>query len=286
MKPEFSFSLTEKVRERKPVIHCITNYVTARDVANVILACGGSPIMADHPEEAEEVTALSSSLLLNLGTLKDQGETAMIRAGRKAVNLGIPVIFDPVGAGSSTHRTEAAKAILKEVRPSILRGNASELKALLKLPVSSRGVDAGLSDRITENSKEAYLNMAKYLCELFGCVTVITGTIDLVASRTKSCLIRNGCMEMSRITGSGCMLDGLIAAYAGAAWPQPFLSKEALFQAAVLATALSGVCGERAAANMKSRHEGLGSFHRYFLDEISLSDSRLLKGGANLELQS
>ena len=131
MNLKLNCSLAGLVREQRPVIHCITNYVTADDVANAILACGGSPIMADHPEEAAEVTAISDCLLLNTGTPKETSKAAMEKAGREANRLNHPVILDPVGIGVSRYRTEAILSLLKKVKMTVIRGNASELRIML-----------------------------------------------------------------------------------------------------------------------------------------------------------
>lgn len=308
MNREIHYNLADIVREKQPIIHCITNYVTAQAVANVILACGASPIMADHPEEVREVTAISSCLLLNLGTLKERSGLSMIRAGRTANELGIPIVLDPVGAGSSRHRTEAAVEVIKQVHPSVIRGNATELKAVLKglkgetMIQASRGVDGAFCDVGSEMSKTVFLENAKSLCDITGAVAVMTGAVDFVVSPDETWKIKNGCSMMSRITGSGCMLDGLIAAYMGTALlpyresgfkdfcPDISLARipqlsTAIFTAAGLATALSGLCGQRAAEKTQQVQGGTGSFCRFFLDEISLSDEKLLKGGAEIEIQ-
>lgn len=297
MNREFNFTLSGLVREKRPLIHCITNYVTAGDVANVILACGGSPIMADYPEEAEEITALSNCLLLNMGTPKETGKAAMLRAGKEANRLNHPVIFDPVGVGASHYRTGTALSILKEVKATVIRGNVSELRILLNALTGHgagkdravspiRGVDASPSDQITEDTLTSLMETAKALSAMTGAVTVMTGTTDIVSTWKETWLIKNGCPEMSHITGSGCMLDGIIAAYVAAASGSAgsIAPQHVLLEAAALATAVSGLCGERAAKKTEEIHGGTGSFRCYFLDEVSLSDESILKGGVTIEI--
>ena len=293
-KGEISTSLACLVKEKQPVIHCITNYVTAGDVANIILACGGSPIMADCPEEVSDITAMANCLLLNMGTPKEATRAAMEKAGREANRLNRPVIFDPVGIGASRYRTETALSLLKEVKPTVIRGNASELRALLReltgksrgegkgTASSSRGVDASFSDEIREETLESLTEATRDLSAATGAVIVMTGAIDIVSAGRETRLIRNGCPQMSRITGSGCMLDGIIASYAAAAVLSQL--QHGIFEAAALATAASGLCGERAAKRAEKLQGGTGSFRCCFFDEVSLLDESTLKGGINIEI--
>lgn len=294
MNIKFYDSMVGMVREKRPIVHCITNYVTAGDVANIILACGGSPIMADQPEEALEISALSDCLLLNIGTPKETTKAAMINAGLEANRRNHPVIFDPVGIGASRYRTETALSLLKELKATVIRGNASELRILLKeltgkdtqngnssdSPV--RGVDASFSDAIREDTLESLKETARTLSAATGSVVLMTGAIDIVSAGKETWLIRNGCPQMTRITGSGCMLDGIIAAYVAAAGPAS--SRHAVFQAAALATAAAGLCGERAAKKTETFQVGTGSFRCRFIDEVSLLDDNTLKGGINIEI--
>lgn len=294
MNLKMNHSLAGQVRQRRPVIHCITNYVTAGDVANIILACGGSPIMADQPEEVTEITALSDCLLLNIGTPKETTKSAMIKAGLEANRRNLPVIFDPVGIGASRYRTETARSILNEVKVTVIRGNASELRVLLKELTGQsagngngsvtppRGVDASSSDEIREDTLESLKETVRALSALTGAVTIMTGAIDIVSTGKEDCLIKNGCPQMSRITGSGCMLDGIIAAYTASIGPTP--SQSDIFQAAALATAAAGLCGERAAKQTEQISGGTGSFRFCFLDEVSLLEESTLKGGIKIEI--
>lgn len=278
-------SLPRLVREKKPLIHCITNYVTATDLANVILSCGGSPIMADHPAEVKEMTRLSDCLLLNIGTPKQTTLEVMTKAGMEANRLGIPVILDPVGIGSTPFRTELILEVLKKVNMTIIRGNTSEINTLYselskanteKLFHLPRGVDASDEDRMTEDNISAFMETAVLLSSITKAVVVMTGATDIIADKERIYLVKNGCQEMSGITGSGCMLDGVLAAYVAAS--------DHIFESVTIATALYGLSGERAAVKTMECKGGTGSFHRFFMDEINLSSQFEQKGGLKIEL--
>ena len=142
----------ENVRQKSPLIHNITNYVTVNDCANILLACGGSPIMADEPEDAVEITALCGGLNINIGTLNQRTIPAMFVAGKRANELGHPVVLDPVGAGASTLRTVTAIRLLKEVTFTVIRSNISEFKALALGSGATKGVDADAADKVTEEN--------------------------------------------------------------------------------------------------------------------------------------
>ena len=141
----------ENVRKKKPLIHNITNYVTVNDVANVLLACGASPIMSDDLEEVEEITSICGGLNINIGTLNENTILSMFRAGKKANELGHTVLLDPVGSGASKLRTDTAVSLMKEIKFNAIRGNISEIKTLALGNGSTKGVDADVADAITED---------------------------------------------------------------------------------------------------------------------------------------
>lgn len=303
--PDEILLLPRLIRERRPLIHCITNYVTACEVANIILAAGAAPVMADHPDEAADVTSRSDCLLLNFGTLKESSAVSMSRAGKKAGELGLPLILDPVGIGSSPYRTSSILSVLSQAKPAVIRGNSSEIKRLylelergaaaehkspsLQIQDSPRGVDASQKDNMTKANISALTGAARGLSELTGAVVVMTGETDLVTSADKAMLIHNGCPMMSRITGSGCMLDGIIAAYVSTAILSAASATEsagtAILSATALAVSAAGLCGELAYRKVKERSEGTGSFLRYFTDSVSLLDEETLKRGMKIEIQ-
>ena len=157
--------ILENVRIKAPMVHCITNYVTANDVANMILACGAKPIMADDSNEVEEITALSQGLNMNIGTLQERTVSSMLAAGRRANELKHPVLLDPVGVGASRWRMEMAEKLMKEIQLDVIRGNMSEIKSLLGVSKGSGGVDALDSDAVTEQKVEEAVAFAKEAAE-------------------------------------------------------------------------------------------------------------------------
>ena len=171
----------ENVRRTAPLVHCITNYVTINDVANVLLACGASPIMADAAEDAAQVTSICAGLDLNLGQLHQTGLEAMLLAGRKANELGHPVVLDPVGVGVSDFRREAALRLLKEIRFAAVRGNASEIRALAAGRHTEGGVDADGADAVTGTGLERDAAFVRAFSARTGCIVAMTGSLDLVA---------------------------------------------------------------------------------------------------------
>ncbi len=187
----------DKVRDICPLVHCITNYVTVNDVANCILAIGASPIMADDIAEAADITSISKALVINMGTLNARTVESMVAAGKKANELGVPVVFDPVGAGASNFRNETAKRILENVKISILRGNLSEMSYLAGLEVSTKGVDTSEADE-----KNDPVSVAKKTAAKYNCVAAITGAVDTITDGKRVARISNGHPYLSRIAQS------------------------------------------------------------------------------------
>ncbi len=266
--------ILKRVRAQKPLIHCITNFVTVNDCANIILAAGGTPTMAHDRREVEEIATAASALVLNLGTVGDID--AMILAGKRANALGKPVVLDPVAAGASRLRYDSCTRILKEVRLSVIRGNISEIKALAVGQSDTRGVDAGAKDAVTEENLGAVCHMAKAFARATGAVVAISGRLDIIADADRACVVTNGCAEMAQITGSGCMLTSLIGTFVGA---QP----EDAYTATAAAVAAMGLCGERARDKMCENRAGTASFRTYLIDAVSLLDDEQLKGGQRIE---
>lgn len=268
------------LRRQAPRVHCITNYVTAGAVADAVLAVGGSPIMAQGRQEAEEVTSICQSLVLNMGTMEEWTPEAMIRAGRRANALGHPVVLDPVGITASRFRKEAACRILNKVRPSVIRGNESELLELLRLlggfGVPDRGAACGV-DSISEASQEQRMETVKALQKQTEAVVVMTGKMDLIAGEKCLYQVMNGHPLMGRITGSGCMLDGVIGAFCGA-------ETGSLEEGAAAAVCAHGFCGELAAGASGEPYAGTGSFRVRFLDYLSSLDDETLERGKRIEI--
>lgn len=262
-----------RLRETRPLVHCITNYVTANDCANLLLACGALPMMADDPEEAEEATALSRGLCLNLGTLHSRTIPAMMTSAGTARARGIPMVLDPVGAGAMTRRTETALALIREGFPRVIRGNLSEIKALALGTASSRGVDAAPEDAVTEDSAA----LARAFAGKTGAVIFISGAMDILSDGERVYIVRNGDAGMSRITGTGCQLSALTAALCAAAPDHPL-------EAAVTAACAMGLAGERAFSRL-SPAEGSATARTHIIDEIYHMTPERLKEGARYELR-
>lgn len=268
-------ALIHRVRGKNPLVHCITNYVTAGDCANMLLACGGSPIMADDLAEAAAITAGCDALVLNLGTPHAGTLPAMAAAGKQANQLGHPVVLDPVGVGASPFRRGAAEQLFREVQFSLIRGNISEVKALLNIRSQGKGVDAGALDAVTEETIPEGIALAQQLWAQTGAAVAITGVIDLVADGEGAYVIRGGHPMLSRITGSGCMLSAVCGAFLAVCPDKPVM-------AAAGAVSSMGLCGEIAAARLREG-EGTGSFRTYLMDAMSLLDDQQWMGGTNIE---
>lgn len=249
-----------KVRETKPLVHNVTNFVVMNFTANVLLAAGASPVMAHAENEVEEMVAFAKALVLNVGTLDDAWIASMLKAGKKATELGVPVVLDPVGAGATRLRTEAAKRILGETRVTIVRGNASEILALGGGAAKTRGVDSG-------DSVEAAAERAIALAKELGVPAAITGPIDFVTDGTRVVRVANGHALMGCVTGTGCGATAMVGAFAGVdADP---------VSAAATALAFYGLAGERAAAGAA----GPGTFVPRFLDELhGMAPEQVLAG--------
>ncbi len=221
------------VREKRPLVHHITNYVTVNDCANITLCAGGAPVMADAPEEAAEMTAIAGALVLNIGTLNAAQVDSMILAGRAANKRGIPVILDPVGAGATRYRTETTRRILEELEIAVLKGNAGEIGVIAGVEAVVRGVD---SYALAGDPLMIASGLAKTLC----CTVAVSGATDIVTDGKHSLLIDNGHPLMGSISGTGCMAASVTGAFCA-------VSKDRVTAAAAAFAAL-GIAGERAAA--------------------------------------
>ena len=174
-------NLFANVRAKSPLVHNITNYVTVNDCANIVLACGASPIMADDAAEVEDITSLCAGLNLNIGTLNSRTIPSMLLAGHTANRLGRPVVLDPVGAGASHLRTETALRLLREVKFTVIRGNISEIRTLAAGSGTTKGVDADAADKVTDETLDKTVAFAKAFAARTGAVVAVTGAIDIVA---------------------------------------------------------------------------------------------------------
>lgn len=266
------------LKSQTPLIHCITNYVTVNDVANVLLACGGSPIMADDVKEVAEITSICNGTIINIGTLNTRTIDAMLVAGKKANELGHIVVLDPVGAGATKLRTETTLRLLKEIQFSVIKGNISEIKTIYQGSGTTKGVDADISDIVTENNIDEAIALAKELSKKTNAVIAITGAIDIIADSKKAYIIRNGHAMMSKITGTGCMLTAMIAAYCAT-------NTNDILEATATAVSAMGLCGEIAYLQTQKTNTGTSSFRMYLIDAISKLDDEILTGGCNIEIR-
>lgn len=269
--------MLENVRKNCPLIHNITNYVTVNDCANIVIACGAAPIMADDKEEVADITTLCAGLNINIGTLNSRTIASMLIAGKRANQLKHPVVLDPVGAGASKLRTETAMQLIKQVRFSVIRGNISEIKTLASGSGTTKGVDADVADKVTEENLEAVIAFAKAFAEKTGAVIAITGAIDIVADSKKAYCIRNGHPMMSSITGTGCQLSAMTAAFVTA-------NPECTLEAAAAAVCAMGYAGEIAHSRL-TQLDGNSTYRNYIIDAIYNMTPEMLEKGAKYEVR-
>ena len=258
------------LREKNPLVHQITNYVTINDCANITLAIGGSPVMAEDIHEVREMVSLASSLVINIGTLNSVIIESMIEAGKMANELNIPVILDPVGVGATTYRTETCKRIINEVKLAVIRGNLSEIKTIYGIETITRGVDASESFSADSDEFTKEKQMARDFAIKFNTVVVITGAVDIISDGKTLYTASNGHKIMSRVTGTGCMCTSVIGCYLGAG--------DNNLIAALAGIVSMGIAGETAYESLDKNSEGSGTFKVKMLDAIyNLSEGIIMK---------
>lgn len=267
----------DNVRARCPLIHNITNYVTVNDVANVLLAIGASPIMADEPSDAAEITKICGGLNVNIGTLNKRTIKAMFASAKVAQELGHKLLLDPVGAGASALRTNTAVKLLNKFRFDVVRGNISEIKTLALGSGTTKGVDADIADAVTESNLEKSVAFAKDFAAKKNCVVAITGAIDLVSAADRCYVIRNGRAEMSRITGTGCQLSAVTAAYAVA-------NPDNVLESTAAAVCSMGLAGELAWERMQAG-DGNSTYRNRIIDALFNMTGDDLEKGAKYEIR-
>jgi hydroxyethylthiazole kinase len=246
------------VRERKPLVHQITNYVVMNETANATLALGALPVMAHAREEVEEMAALASALVINIGTLSPPWVEAMVAAGRAANGTGVPVVLDPVGAGATSYRTETARRLLDELELAVVRGNAAEIATLAGRDAEIRGVESiAASDSAAE--------LARAAAQELGAVVAVTGAVDHVSDGGRTIAIENGDPLLATITGSGCMATAITGCFLAVRGREPLA-------AATEALVTFGVAGEDAAREAT----GPGSFHAALYDALYALDPETL----------
>jgi len=256
-----------RVRECKPLVHNITNYVVMNYTANALLACGAAPVMAHAIEEVEEMVSLAGALVLNIGTLSIPWIEAMVTAGKRANALRVPVILDPVGAGATALRTDAARRLIEELSIQVIRGNASEILSLSPERPESRtkGVDSVHTvDQVAE--------MAVTLARKLKLTLAVTGVIDLITDGEQTCRVMNGHEMMGRITGTGCTATAIIGAFLA-------VDPDAL-KAATTGLSYFGLAGEKAAGRTRAP----GSYQIALLDALYEMKEEELSSGARIQV--
>jgi hydroxyethylthiazole kinase len=252
------------IRERKPLVHNITNYVVMNETANAILALGALPVMAHAKEEVREMVGLAGALVLNIGTLSEGWIDAMLAAGAAANERGVPVVLDPVGVGATVYRTDTARQILHGVDVAVLCGNAGEVATLVGADAEVRGVES-----VGGGGDPAAL--ARTAARTLGVVASVTGAVDHVSDGERSAAVANGHALLGSITGTGCMSTALTGCFLAA--------KQDAFEAAAEALVAFGVAGEDAAVDA----QGPGSFHVNLYDALAALDPLTLTARARLE---
>lgn len=247
------------VREQSPLVHNITNYVAMNFSANALLAIGASPVMAHAAPEVADMAQLAGALVINIGTLDEKWIESMIIAGKAKQQAGGPIVLDPVGVGATAYRTQTAWQIIEACHPTIIRGNASEIMALLHADVKSKGVDSSCSSTDAVDS-------AKKLAVRTGAVVVVSGEVDYITDGKQVETIRNGSAMMPRVTAMGCTASSMIGAFVAVHAHNPF-------EASLHAMAVMGIAGEMAAQQAK----GPGSLLTHFIDTLyTLTETQLI----------
>ncbi len=253
----------KNLRDKKPLIHNITNFVVMNYTANALLSCGASPVMAHAQEEVEEMVSFAGALVLNIGTLTPYWIESMLKAGKKANLVNVPIILDPVGSGATKLRTHSAKQLIDELSITVVRGNASEVLSLAKEDSKTKGVDSLHS---VEEAADAAIHLANEL----GTTLAITGAVDLVTDGERIHRVSNGPELMGYTTGTGCTATALIGAFLA-------VDKDPV-EATSTALAFFGLAGEQAASKAKTP----GSFQIALLDALFTIDEKQLEDGANI----
>ncbi len=241
------FNDLQKIRDNAPLVHNITNFVVMNNTANALLAIGASPVMAHAAEEVAEMSSLSAALVINIGTLNREWVEAMALAMTAAQSKGIPIIFDPVGAGATAFRTQSCLTLINQVAPTVIRGNASEIMALAGCSVRTKGVDSSATQSDAEGAARALANK-------YACVVTVSGAIDLITDGNKKFQVRNGNPMMPKVTGLGCSATALVGAFCA-------VNDNAII-AATHAMTVMGICGEIAA----KQSAGPGTLQVHLID--------------------
>jgi len=268
-------TIFKNVQKTKPLIHHITNYVTVNDCANIQIACGGSPIMADCIDEMQDMSNICSGLVLNIGTLNKTQIESMLFAGKSYGNQNKPIILDPVGCGATTLRTETTFKLIDELKLSVIRGNLSEIKTIYNKTGNTKGVDVAEEDLINLDTT-SIIKMASNLATKLNSIIVITGQIDIISDGKDTYIVKNGNPAMANVSGTGCMLTSILGAYVASNPENPTT-------ACAVATALIGLAGEKANSYVEKNNLGNASLRVGIIDAISNMTSNDLIEGIKIE---
>lgn len=257
-------TLRNSIRHNRPLIHCITNPISINDCANAVLAVGARPIMAEHPKEVADITRSASALCVNLGNITDVRLESIMISGKVARDNNIPCIIDLVGVACSKLRNDFAMDFIKECRPDVIKGNATEIRAIASREISSGGVDVISDDEITGDNLYKSITAFKKIALDTGALVLATGKTDIIAGVEKGFAVSNGNDMLPMVTGTGCMLGALTAA---------FISPGDIEKGTVLAAAYLGIAGEMAFTPM-----GTGTFRVNLIDKLStINDAQFSK---------
>ena len=263
----------QNVKNKNPLIQNITNYVTSNDCANILLACGASPIMTDDCEDSVDIAWISDGLTLNIGTLNKQLIKSMISAGKISSKLRHPIVLDPVGMGASKIRTSTVYTLIKELSITTICGNFSEIKFIYDTSEPPKGVD---SLNKIDNNIDKNLKLFKELSLQLVCIIVSTGQTDIITDGNRVCFCKNGASTMSKVTGTGCQLSTIITAFVS--------SNSSAFDSTVAAVCSYGVCGEIALSRM-TKFDGNASYRNYIIDAMFTLTPEILNKRAKYEIK-
>ena len=260
---EDSKEIFENIKKVRPVMHNISNIVTANDCANITLACGGSPTMADDPDEVEDITAVCNGFVLNMG------------------NTGgfmVETVLDPVGAGAAKRRNQVLETLLNEIKFSVIRGNVSEIKFAGSKTSGAKGVDAAEGDKVTEENLDEMIAYAKNISEKLGSVIAMSGAIDIVADKNTAYIIRNGHSMMSDITGTGCMLSSVVGVFISA-------NPDNILKATAVALSAYGLAGELAYKKTMEMDGYTSTLRMNLIDYMGKMNAEMFQEGAKIEVR-
>jgi len=257
----------QKLRNKNPLVHNITNAVVTNFTANGLLALGASPFMADGIEEVADIATIADAALFNMGTLNERIVNSILIAGKSSNERNVPIVFDPVGAGATSYRTAIAQLITQEIKLTVLRGNVAEVAHVIGENWSIKGVDAGAGEGNV-------IQLAQKASQTLGCIVVITGADDVITDGHTTYLVSNGHPIMTKLTGCGCLLGSVIAAFLS-------VSEQQVIESVTEAVAFYGIAAEIAAE--RTNAQGPGSFQIEFLNQLALVSPEVVQQRSNIQ---